>query len=509
MSQGIYLPDGSFMPFIKEDLQTEIASRQNAGLLGYEWFGQLPDPDPILRKKGEDVRILSDLLADEQVSTAITSRKNRVLNSQNYGFSTASFSGGDSSDAAKYVFDCLTKDLERINMRSLISAILDAPFFGMVPLEIMWEGTGTRWRIKDIVARPYYWFAFDENNRAFFKGDYSGTIKKEYLPAGKFVLVTYNATYDNPYGTKLLSRCLWPVSFKHGGLKFYAKFIEKFGVPWVIGKASAGATKEEKSQIAVNLARMVEDTVAVIPKGAEVSLIAPNTSATSMHEDFISRQDRAISKILMGQTLTLEMEGKNNSQAAAVTHQDVANGIAEADKAIVCEAMNEIAWIYTLINAGENVPAPLFSFQETKNLQERALLDKELYALGVRFGRQHFIDEYGLKDSEFTLIDTSGISSFSAKTQENPFRKSVKNQAAFDGALKELLPEALRANQEFLDKLLEAVNRAEDFEEMEYALIEALGSQMEMTDLEDFLACALGKAELFGLYAAENENKGE
>ena len=108
----------------------------------------------------------------------MTSRKNRVLSSQDYGFSAASFDGENASDAARLVFDKLTKDLERLNMRSLITSILDAPFYGMTPLEIMWEASENWWHIKDIIARPYYWFAFDENNKPFFKGDYYGAVKK-------------------------------------------------------------------------------------------------------------------------------------------------------------------------------------------------------------------------------------------------------------------------------------------------------------------------------------------
>lgn len=516
MSQGIYLADGSFQPFSKQDLMVEIASRNNASFLSYEWFGQLPDPDPVLRKKGDDARVLQELLADDQVTLAVTSRKNRVLRSKEYGFSIASLDGKNSDEKTKLIYEKLISDFERINIRSLISSILDAPFFGLVPLEIMWEATETWWRIKDIIARPYHWFAFDEKNIPFFKGEYCGTIKKEYLPAGKFVFAAYNATYDNPYGTRLLSRCLWPVCFKHGGLQFYAKFIEKYGMPWVIGTAAAGATKEEKREIAANLSRMVEDAVAVIPKGAEVHLTAPNTSANAMYEDFISRQDRAISKIIMGQTLTAEMEGKNNSQAAAITHKDVADDIAEADKALVCETMNEIAWIYTLLNAGENVASPVFKFHEPKNLQEQASLDKELYSLGVRFNRQHYVDNYGLKDDEFVLSDeikepesTDGSTAlFSTSVKNNIIREGAKFQKALDGAVKELLPEALKANSKFLNELQERINKAEDYEEMEYALIEALGSKMQMQELEEFLAAAITKAECYGIFANE-EGKGE
>lgn len=58
-----------------------------------------------------------------------------------------------------------------------------------------------------------------------------------------------------------------------------------------------------------------------------------------LHEDFLCRRDKAISKLLMGRPLTVEMEGKNR-QATAQTHQDVAESLADADKAMVGAAGN-------------------------------------------------------------------------------------------------------------------------------------------------------------------------
>lgn len=580
-SQGLYMEDGSFMPFQREDLISEIANRQNAlsfSSASSAWFGQLPDPDPILRRMGEDSKILEDLLADDQVITAITGRKNRVLNAPEYGYNMASLDGAEPDAKQKLIYEKFTQDLERLKLRSLISSILDAPFFGMTPLEIIWESLNGWWHIKEIHARPYYWFAYNDRNTPFFKGEGNLNAEQTPLPAGKFIMVNHSATYDNPYGVRLLSRCLWAVSFKRGGTKFYAKFIEKFGLPWVIGKAPRGASDDEKRAIAVNLARMVEDAVAVIPQGAEVQLISPSGQETNMHESFLSRQDRSISKILMGQTLTVEMEGKNNSQAAASTHQDVATGIAESDKAMVCDAMNEIAWIYTMLNAGESVLAPVFSYQEPKDLQERATLDKELFGLGVRFTHNHFMEEYGLKEDEFTLkeevesekeinpnednnIEDFGKAekeeeenkkekqgekpkekprekpeeqgkekdskedskdekqdkdkdekkkraSFSAQKkekQDTTFHEQIKNQTAFDSALKNMLPNAIKANDTFLEKLFADIAEAESFEEMELMLIEKLGSEIEMSELENVLSTSMTQAASFGMYSVQKE----
>lgn len=75
-----------------------------------------------------------------------------------------------------------------------------------------------------------------------------------------------------PYGLRLLSRCLWAVSFKRGGVSFYARFVERHGMPWVVGKAPSQVSEEDKRKIARGLSRMVQDAVAVVPFGAEVKL---------------------------------------------------------------------------------------------------------------------------------------------------------------------------------------------------------------------------------------------
>ena len=75
---GLYNADGTFVPFSAADLSTELATRQNAGMFFGEldgWLNTLPDPDPVLRKRGDEADVLRELSADDQVTTAMLSRK--------------------------------------------------------------------------------------------------------------------------------------------------------------------------------------------------------------------------------------------------------------------------------------------------------------------------------------------------------------------------------------------------------------------------------------------------
>lgn len=254
---GLYNADGTFVPFSAADLSTELATRQNAGVFFGEldgWLNTLPDPDPVLRKRGDEADVLRELSADDQVTTAMLSRKNRVLNCPHLSFRAGAPEGETPTPEAEELYRRFMRDLERANLRTVITGMLDAPFFGFTPLELVWRFDGDWWHIVDIVPKPYHWFRFDSRNNPVFVGEYGlYCADPRPLPPGKFVFVTHHATYDNPYGLRLLSRCLWPVSFKRGGLTFYARFVERHGMPWVVGEAPVGAEEPEKRDMARGL----------------------------------------------------------------------------------------------------------------------------------------------------------------------------------------------------------------------------------------------------------------
>ncbi len=512
MAHGLYMPDGTFRPLSVRDLGTELATRENAGVTLGEldgWLNTLPDPDPVLRKRGDEASVLADLSADDQVATAMLSRKNRVLNCPDFTLRAGAPDGEKATPEAENLYHRFVRDLERTNLRAIISGILDAPFYGFTPLELVWRRGEDWWHLVDVVPRPCHWFRFDNRNNPVFVGVYGGLcVEPRPLPAGKFVLVSHHATYDNPYGLRLLSRCLWPVSFKRGGLTFYARFVERHGLPWVVGEAPSQATEQEKRAMAQGLSRMVQDAVSVIPHGASVKLEGAGQTQNALHENFLSRQDKAISKILMGQTLTVEMEGKN-SQAAAQTHEEVAEGLADADKAMVTDAWNEIAWLYAQVNAGPGVLAPLASYEEPEDLSTRADLDKKLTEIGVIFTAEHFKENYGLKDTEFTVAPPSSappagqVSNYAAPADRELLAE--KAQRNLEGAIARMLPDALKANRTFVMELENAIRRASSFEELEGALVELLAPSMQPDGLETLLAVAMTAAAGHGAAAVQAE----
>lgn len=215
----------------------------------------------------------------------------------------------------------------------------------------------------------------------------------------------------------------------------------------------------------------------------------------------------------------MEMEGRNNSQAAASTHGDVAEGLALADKAMVIDAFNEIAWLYTQVNVGTNIFAPIFAYEEPEDLLAKATLDKTLVEIGVQFTAEHFQENYNLKSTEFTLAKVltetqtsipealpEKSANFSSEIQET---LPIKAQNILDEAIKELLPKALKANANFSTELENIIKTATSFDGLQLSLAKLLAPKIQPSALENLLGETMTAAAGLGAAAINEEIKAD
>lgn len=384
-------------------LRREIASRS----LAWDYssmIGLLPDPDPILRKRGDGVEILEELTADGKVLTAIQTRKLGSLKRE-YEFNPGSIDGQDDARAEQLCKD-LTADLEDVGMYDLLSGLLDAPYYGMTPAELFWEPRDGSIHLAKVRVLPSRWFGFDQENNPRFRSLANQTEGDE-IPWGKIVFARHFPTYDNPFGLRLLSRCLWPVAFKKGGTKFWVTFAEKYGMPFLVGKYRQGASPDEQQTLLSALAKMVQDAVAVIPEGNVIEFLDKGGSSgagasTDTFDRLRAAMDAEISQVLMGQTLTAQV-GENGSYAASKTHEDVLEDYREADQRLVKGVMDEVGKIYRDVNAPE-VPAPVFSWFESEDPQKDfADRDKTLTDSGLKIKKAYYVRRYGFQDDEIEV----------------------------------------------------------------------------------------------------------
>jgi len=487
--------DFSDQPAGREMLLAEVATRETSGDSFLTGLGLLPDPDPVLRKRGDDATVLRDLSADDAVCTAIQSRKIKTLNKRNFRFSPGALDGQEPNESAVALCRALEKDLERVDLLALFSEILDAPYYGYTVIELLWRANAGAMRLADIVAKPRHWFGWNDLNQFCFL---EAGVSEKPVPPHKFVVARHFPSYENPYGLRLLSRCLWPVAFKSGGVRFWMIFAERFGIPWVIGHYTGG-DETKRQQMLSQLSTMVQDAVAVISGGGNVDIHDVSGKAGALHQDMVKHWDSAVSRVIMGQTLTSSDGGGAGSYALGQTHYAVLEDYAECDETLLATAMNDLAWSYGQVNAPGEL-SPVFEFIQPEDHMSRAELDGKLKESGVRFRKAHYTRAYGLAEDEFDVEgDDAGQPAFSSD-----FAEAEDNaQRILDDMVTKALPKAVGISESMVNEILTLVDKAESYEDLQILLGEALSGLASDKELEQAMQEILIAAELYGRYSVE------
>ncbi len=356
-------------------------------------LGALPDPDKVLRRTGKTIEAYRELKNDPHVWSCVQSRKSGLL-CKDYFI--------ESRGATKGVTREIESIFHGLDIAEIERDILEAPLFGWQVLEIIWDDApGARavaWPV-GIIARPHEWFRFDASGSLLLgPGNFGGAGWR--VPPEKAIVASYEAGPANPYGSALLAKCYWPVTFKNGGLRLWVAFMEKYGMPLLLGRFSRGASSEEASKLASDLAEMTRDSVIVAPSDIDIDLKeASRVSSSSLYRELIRHCNSEISKAILSQTLTTELEA--GSFAAAQTHYRIRREVILSDSRIVEKAFNTLIRLIININYPGS-PAPRFRLAindaDNDNRLER---DVKLLSTGrLNFTRQYWLDNYGFKPEE-------------------------------------------------------------------------------------------------------------
>ena len=490
---GIWITPNEFVSFASGRKMSGItemfASRKKtwdvSGSLSY----YLPDPDPVLRKQGQDIRIYKDLLTDAHVGSVADSRKAGVL-TQEWKI--------ERGKANRRRHDFIESVFTSLNVHRIITEILDAPLFGYTPLEIMWERRDGLIAPMAVVGKPPEWFRFSSENELLFLS--KENTNGEPVPPLKFLLAQNDPSYQNPYGKRVLARCFWPVTFKRGGYKFWAMFLEKYGMPLLVGTYPRGTDTNKIEEMLGMLENMIQDAVAVVPEGSQVDTIeASGSGGTRSYREFLAFSNMEISKAVLGQTLTTEMQS-SGSYAAAKTHFAVRHEIVESDKRIVEETMNGlISFLYEL-NFGSDEPRPVFMLYEKKEVQkDRAERDETLSNTGVRFTKEYYTREYDLRDEDFDLGDPKPEG---GKHREFAETSSQKFLDKFEDALGNMDEELQGQAAATLDVIFSLAESSTSFSEFSAKLAQAY-PELDTESLSKQLAKAGFVAQVWGGMNAE------
>ncbi|HNC51206.1 MAG TPA: DUF935 family protein [Accumulibacter sp.] len=474
-----------------------LATRANA-LDFSALLGVLPNPDPILRAQGKSIEVYRDLRVDAHVGSCCRRRKSAVK---------ALEWGIDRGQARAGVSKAIESMLADVDLDRLIGDCTEAVLYGYQPIEIGWGKVGDLIVPRLLEAKPPEWFVFDADNLLRLKTRRSPFVG-EALPERKFLLPRQDATYQNPYGFPDLSMVFWPTLFKKGGVKFWLKFTEKYGMPFPVGKQPRGASEAERSTLLDSLEAMVQDAVAVIPDDSSVELLSvSNTAHADLYEKLVMFCRSEVSIALTGTNQTTEA---SSNKASAMAGLEVAHDLRDGDAEVVAAAINQlIQWICE-INWGA-VDRPRWSFwdQEAKDTLQSDR-DKSNYDAGARFTNAYWQRVYGYQDGDLAAPSAPAAIPGEAAL---PGQTAVPSQSAPapafadpapEMALSDQLAEAAAAPwQKVLGQVQALVEAAPDLPTLQKTLLAAFGD-LDTARLVEIMQAGFALAELRGMVDARD-----
>ncbi|QWF64291.1 DUF935 domain-containing protein (plasmid) [Ralstonia solanacearum] len=485
MKKGLWVSPTEFVQFGEPNrsLSDQIATRGRS--IDFYGLGMyLPNPDPVLKALGKDIKVYRELRADAHVGGCIRRRK-AAVKALEWGLDR----GKAKSRVAKSI-EAIFADLD---LSRIITEMLDAVLYGYQPMEVIWGKVGGYLVPVDVVGKPADWFLYSPENELRFRSR-QNMIQGEELPPRKFLVPRQDATYDNPYGFADLSMCFWPTTFKKGGLKFWVQFTEKYGAPWVIGKHPRSASDAETNLLLDRLEEMVQDAVAVIPDDSSVEIkeAAGKTGSTEVYERLLHFCRSEVSIALLGQNQTTEAD---STRASAQAGLQVTRDIRDGDKAVVAEAFNTmIRWVCELnFNDGAR---PMFSLWEQEEVDKvLAERDEKLVKAGAKLTTAYFKRAYNLQDGD--LIEDAAPDMPGAEFAEGD--GVVPDQDAIDAALDdfshaEMNDLALQLFRPILQKIQDGASP-----EVLLGTLAELYPEMDASGLQERLARVIFTAKLWGL----------
>ena len=372
----------------------EIVTRDSS----YEWgniWGYLPDPDIILLKANADSTVLPKTLSDPHVLSCYQSRKAGVINSE---WKLVYPKGSEKT--SKY-FDDLMGSLP---IYEIIAQFLDAPFFGFSVNEIIWTTRDGKWAPAAIEQKPNEWFVWDKQNRLRYLSK-KQELEGELLPDFKFLVPRHFPTFQNPYGIRILSRCIWPITFKKGGYKYWAKFMERFGIPSTVGKVPPGTDEATRAALIATLEAMVQSAVAVINDDQTIEIVetkGKQDGGGGIFGGMVDSCNAEMSKAILGQTLSTEI-GSKGAYAASQSHLAVRQELCMMDKKLVAGAFNRLFKWCAALNFNADAAPYLQFIEDDEAREEHSRRDTQLFNQGVRFKPEYYERTYNLRPGEFTI----------------------------------------------------------------------------------------------------------
>jgi len=235
--------------------------------------------------------------------------------------------------------DEITKILRSAKVGALIQHLLDAIAQGFSGAVIDWEEGGgavkgfipvhpTAWRF-DFGGSPAY---VDRNGQEHALSEHHES---------QFVLLKNQSKPGLPTRNGILRPLVWMYLFKHSGVAGWMRVIEKFGIPFILGKMADGDFRDDakRNRVLAALKQIGSDGAGVVTTSTEAEALSVGASESGeMFKSFTAYCDEVITLLILGQLASSSTSsGLSGGDAQSQVRQD----ILESDGSAVAAAIQQ------------------------------------------------------------------------------------------------------------------------------------------------------------------------
>lgn len=151
--------------------------------------------------------------------------------------------------------------------------LLDAIGKGVSFLEIKWKLSNGYLKVENLkYIHPKHIYWEDEKLKIITKGNLSGMYVNE-VQENKLIIHRYKARSGHESRAGLLRVVAWMYLFKNYTLKDWVTFIEKYGMPILLGEYDESSSEEDKGALMEALINIGTDSAGIISRNTKVNVM--------------------------------------------------------------------------------------------------------------------------------------------------------------------------------------------------------------------------------------------
>lgn len=348
----------------------------------------LPPEDALLMGRlGGDLEGYRALFSDPDVKLAWDQRSLGLLAREWF------VEPGANDRRSKKAADLVKATLEHIGWDDTTRKMQTGVFYGRAFAECLWARDGAGIALDTIKVKKAKRFAFKPDGSAVLltTRDPLG----EPLPPRKFWRFACGALDDDePYGLGLAHWLYWPCWFRRNGEKFWAVYLEKFGMPTAVGKHPPGADQRDRSKLLEAVRAVHRDSGITLSDNMMIELLEATRASGADYDKFIGRWTATIFRLIIGQDFSITGSG---GQYKGDNLMDVQRSIIKADSDLinVSFARQVGAWLTDWNYPGATPPRVWRRVEDAPDLNALAETHAKLFVCGFRPTLAQVAETYG------------------------------------------------------------------------------------------------------------------